>query len=49
LSSEISRVLGAPRSNWGAFEHWWRKARVETSWSEEAKAFVLQNKNINIY
>jgi hypothetical protein len=48
LSSEISRVLGAPRSNWATFEHWWRKARVETTWSEEAKAFVLQSKNINL-
>lgn len=46
--SEILKHRRGGTWNWSAFEHWWRKARPEVSFSEEKTIFVLPRREIDL-
>lgn len=48
LRAEILKFRQAGKWNMGSFEHWWRKARPEISFSDEKKAFILNKRNIDL-
>lgn len=48
LRAEIIKHRTAGTWNWSSFEHWWRKARTETTFAEPRNAFVLNAKALDL-
>jgi transglutaminase-like putative cysteine protease len=48
LRGEIMKHRKGGAWNWSSFEHWWRKARTETTFAEPRQAFILNAKTLDL-
>lgn len=48
LRGEILKYRRGGKWDWAGFERWWRKARPETSFSDEKKVFILNKRNLEL-
>ncbi|MBN2091576.1 transglutaminase domain-containing protein [candidate division KSB1 bacterium] len=49
LTNAITRYLNGDEFNLVEFEYWWRKARPKIKWDDEKQAFILTDKNLNLF